>query len=137
MKQKIETVGNRRKLIAIIIRSGAPPLGATFFSPKNAPFQVGNIVKKAGETIKAHIHEEPVKTVRVTQEVLYIEKGRLLVTLYSSKGKVVYKGTLASGDKIFLASGGHGFEVLEDTVIFEVKQGPYPGYEKAKKYLNK
>ena len=34
---------------------------------------------------------------------------------------------LGAGDVIFLASGGHGFEILEDTDIVEVKQGPYRG----------
>jgi len=28
---------------------------------------------------------------------------------------------------ILLASGGHGFEVLEDLEMIEVKQGPYAG----------
>lgn len=28
---------------------------------------------------------------------------------------------------ILLASGGHGFEVLEDLEMIEVKQGPYTG----------
>ena len=55
--------------------------------------------------------------------------------LYAPNGKLIYEGIIQAGDKVLLASGGHGFDVLEDTVIFEVKQGPYPGYEKAKKYL--
>jgi hypothetical protein len=33
--------------------------------------------------------------------------------------------TLEAGDVILLASAGHGFEVLEDLEMFEVKQGPY------------
>ena len=34
---------------------------------------------------------------------------------------------LEAGDIILLATGGHGFEVLEATEIIEVKQGPYMG----------
>ena len=34
---------------------------------------------------------------------------------------------LEAGDVILLAKGGHGFEVLEELEMFEVKQGPYPG----------
>ena len=34
---------------------------------------------------------------------------------------------LNSGDIILLASGGHGFEMLENTEIIEVKQGPFAG----------
>jgi hypothetical protein len=31
------------------------------------------------------------------------------------------------GDILIAVSGGHGFRVLEDTVLLEIKQGPYPG----------
>jgi hypothetical protein len=34
---------------------------------------------------------------------------------------------LEGGDVILLASGGHGFEVLEEIEMIEVKQGPYAG----------
>ena len=34
---------------------------------------------------------------------------------------------LNAGDVILLAAGGHGFEMLEDSEIIEVKQGPYAG----------
>ncbi|MCI8705025.1 MAG: hypothetical protein HFE60_12315, partial [Anaerotignum sp.] len=32
---------------------------------------------------------------------------------------------LEAGDAILLASGGHGFKVLEEVEMIEVKQGPY------------
>ena len=34
---------------------------------------------------------------------------------------------LEAGDVILLSEGGHGFEVLEDLEMIEVKQGPYAG----------
>ena len=34
---------------------------------------------------------------------------------------------LEQGDVILLASGGHGFQVLEDLEMYEIKQGPYAG----------
>ena len=34
---------------------------------------------------------------------------------------------LHAGDVILLAFGGHGFLMLEDSEIIEVKQGPYAG----------
>ncbi len=33
------------------------------------------------------------------------------------------------GDVILLATGGHGFEVIEEIEMIEVKQGPYAGQE--------
>jgi hypothetical protein len=34
---------------------------------------------------------------------------------------------LNKGDVILLADGGHGFKMIEDSEIIEVKQGPYAG----------
>ena len=34
---------------------------------------------------------------------------------------------LYQGDVVLLAYGGHGLEMLEDSEMIEVKQGPYAG----------
>ena len=34
---------------------------------------------------------------------------------------------LEAGDIILLAAGGHGFEVIEEVEMVEIKQGPYLG----------
>ena len=36
---------------------------------------------------------------------------------------------LDQGDIVLLAFGGHGFVMLEDSEIVEIKQGPYAGDE--------
>ena len=131
---KIETIKEGGKVFAVIIRGGKVA-ESQFFSPEDFPLQIGAISKTRGEKIRAHLHNEPVRTVRTTQEFLYIEKGKVKVSIYNNQGKIIAKRILMQGDKILSASGGHGFEILEDTVFFEVKQGPYPGYEKAKTYL--
>jgi hypothetical protein len=38
-------------------------------------------------------------------------------------------------DSVVLLTEGHQIEYLEDTRMFEVKQGPYPGFKNAKIYL--
>jgi len=129
-----ETIKEGGKILAIIIRSGKV-MKSQFFSPEDFPLQIGAISKTKGEKIQAHLHNEPIRTVRTTQEFLYLEKGKVKVSIYNNQGKTIAKRILKQGDKILSASGGHGFEILEDTVFFEVKQGPYPGYDKAKTYL--
>lgn len=131
---KVETIKDGSKILAIIIR-GTNTKKYQFFSPENFPLQIGTVGKKKGEKIRAHLHNEPVRTVRETQECLYIEKGLVKVSIYNKQGKIIAKRILKATDKILSASGGHGFEILEDTVFFEIKQGPYPGYDKAKTYL--
>ena len=38
-----------------------------------------------------------------------------------------FSSILEQGDVILLADGGHGFKMLEDSEIIEIKQGPYSG----------
>jgi hypothetical protein len=50
-------------------------------------------------------------------------------------GEKIKTTILNMGDTILLISGGHGFDMLEDSKIIEVKQGPYGGMEQDKKLL--
>ena len=55
-----------------------------------------------------------------------MKKGILKVMFYDEKNKNIKKDTiLKKDDIILLLKGGHGFEVLKDVEIVEVKQGPY------------
>ncbi|HSW61451.1 MAG TPA: hypothetical protein VLJ60_11665, partial [bacterium] len=62
-----------------------------------------------------------------TQEVLVMRKGKLRVDFYDNERNYLESRILEAGDVILLASGGHGFEVIEDVEMIEVKQGPYAG----------
>jgi mannose-6-phosphate isomerase-like protein (cupin superfamily) len=62
-----------------------------------------------------------------TQEVLFIKRGKLRVDFYDKNQIYLESYVLETGDAILLASGGHGFEVLEEVEVIEVKQGPYCG----------
>ena len=78
-----------------------------------------------GKIIPPHVHHEIKRDVFVTQEVLFIKKGKLRVDFYTLERDYIESYFLEPGDVILLASGGHGFEVIEDLEMFEVKQGPY------------
>jgi hypothetical protein len=62
-----------------------------------------------------------------TQEALFIRKGRVRVDFFSKQLEYRASRILGPGDVILLIAGGHGFEVLEDLNMIEVKQGPYAG----------
>ena len=47
--------------------------------------------------------------------------------VYSDDQRLVATRELGLGDILIAVRGGHGFRVLEDTVLLEIKQGPYPG----------
>jgi hypothetical protein len=73
------------------------------------------------------VHNAVQREVQFTKEVLFIKSGKVRVDFYDDEKKYIESRVLVSGDVILLAFGGHGFEMLEDSEIIEVKQGPYVG----------
>ena len=123
----IEYYGEQSHPSAIVIRSQASVAGIEFFSPPDFSQQIGLMTRPAGHVVPAHVHNTIERTIFHTQEVLVIRKGFCKVTLYNSGLLVSNEILLSAGDTILLASGGHQIEMLEETEILEVKQGPYAG----------
>lgn len=121
-------------LYALIVRRGVPVKGAQFLTPETAPFQLGIMEHPKGHTIPAHYHPVEQYDVRTMSEVLFLERGSVRVTIYDGNWGEVATEILCAGDILLLLAGGHMFEVLESCRMVEVKQGPYPGEQKAKVY---
>lgn len=122
----IRIVKNNREL-AIIIRNSFKKDGIEFFTPDTYSQQVAFMSHKKGKLIEPHVHNHNPREVVFTQEVLIIRKGKLRVDFYDDGKNYLESSVLETGDVILLASGGHGFEVLEDLEMIEVKQGPFCG----------
>ena len=116
---------SKNQPLALIVYSRFSPLETVFLTPDNYGQQVAYMNRPKGEIIQAHIHEPISRTLIGTQEVLYIRKGRIRVDFYESDQTYVSSMILGSGDLMFLSTGGHGFEVLEDIDMIEIKQGPF------------
>jgi hypothetical protein len=54
------------------------------------------------------------------------------VELFSEHGIPLSTHTLKEGDALVMVSGGHSFRMLEDTVLYLIKQGPYDAAEDKK-----
>jgi len=83
--------------------------------------------RPAGYVIQPHVHNIVERKVEYTQEVLFIKAGKVRLDFYDDEKNYLKSIILEEGDVILLANGGHGFEMLEETEIIEVKQGPYAG----------
>lgn len=129
---RLEQIKYKGKILALIIRSDINIEKSEFFSPTEYPFQLGVHVRKKGDEFDPHIHKPVERKINTTQEFLYIQKGRVRAILYDEHQIPVAKTVLNEGDAILLVSGGHGFKILEDSKIIEIKQGPYIGEEKDK-----
>ena len=123
----LEHVFEDDKLLAIILRSSFKKEGIDFFTPPEFSQQLGYMNRSKGYKIKPHIHQKIERTIQYTQEVLFIKKGLVRVDFYKNDKTYLNSKLLNQGDVILLSAGGHGFEMLEDSEIIEVKQGPFAG----------
>ncbi len=132
---QVEEVKKKNKLLAMIIRNNYECEGVDFITPNEYSQQVACMNHKAGKVIDAHVHNLVHRNVVLTQEVLFIKRGKLRVDFYDEYEDYLESRILESGDVILLVSGGHGFTVLEDVEMIEVKQGPYAGDQDKKKFV--
>ena len=127
MTTGVETIAWNGVPLAHVIRADLSPPATTFVTPDESAMQVGMVVHPAGNTIRRHRHRPRQATSGAVVEVLVVRRGRCEVDVYTDTDELAATRELCAGDAIVLVHGGHGFRILEDTVLFEVKQGPYPG----------
>ncbi|MBE0476876.1 MAG: hypothetical protein IBX62_07265 [Coriobacteriia bacterium] len=123
----IERVMDGDRLLAIVVRADFTRDGIEFFTPDDFSQQLAFMKHPEGKLIDPHVHNPVERSVSLTQEVLLVRKGKLRVDFFDDRQGYLESVVLSDGDVILLASGGHGFEVLEELEMFEVKQGPYAG----------
>lgn len=131
----VEEVKKKEKLLAMIIRSNYQCEGVDFITPNEYSQQVAYMHHPTGKVIDAHVHNLVYRNVVFTQEVLIIKKGILRVDFYDEYEDYLESRDLYARDIILLVSGGHGFKVIEEVEMVEVKQGPYSGEQDKKRFI--
>ena len=123
----IDQIRHKGQLLAIIVSHRFCEPGVHFFTPGEFSQQLAYMRHPAGKIIDPHVHNPVPREVQYTQEVLFLKRGRLRVDFFDPEQRYLEDRILEAGDIILLATGGHGFEVLEEIEMIEVKQGPYAG----------
>ncbi|MFH1407843.1 MAG: hypothetical protein ABIJ36_03860 [Patescibacteria group bacterium] len=130
---------NNNTLLGIVVRAKFNKDGVNFFTTDSFPFQLGFLKQPKGYGSKPHTHtllpEDNI--VRDVQEVVFVVAGVFEVDFYGNGETVLATVILNRGDTALFVSGGHGYRVSEDCKVVTVKQGPYPGAESAKNYIDK
>lgn len=135
MEKKLELIKKKEKMLAMIIRDEYTCEGVDFITSNEYSQQVAYMHHPGGKVIDAHIHNLVHRNVVLTQEVLFIKKGKLRVDFYDDYEDYLESCILNAGDVILLVSGGHGFSVLDEVEMIEVKQGPYSGDADKKRFV--
>jgi len=120
--------------LAYVIRAWMNPHETTFVTPPEFKQQVGFVVYPKGGEIPCHVHRPLERHLVGTSEVLVVKSGRCEVDIYGDDQTLVVTLELGPGDIMLMVGGGHGFRMLEDTVLLEIKQGPYTGLDEKKHF---
>jgi hypothetical protein len=121
-------------LLALLFSGTADPAETTFATPPELSLQVGFVVYPEGGEIARHDHRPLERRIVGTPEVIVVRSGRCEIDLYDHERRHVTTRELGAGDVLLVAGGGHGFRMLEDTVLLEVKQGPYTGLDEKERF---
>jgi hypothetical protein len=132
--EHFERITHKGRELAYIIRASFPAYSTTFLTPSEFKQQVGYVVYRAGGEVERHVHSPLERRLVGTSEVVLFKSGRCLEDIYSGDRELVATRELHPGDLMLMVDGGHGFRMLEDTVLLEIKQGPYTGIEEKERF---
>lgn len=133
----IESVNVGELQAALIIRRSYSNSDIEFFTQDEDTLQLGYMTRPKGYKIQPHMHLDVPRTVHYTDEVLLIKKGVVKINFYTLELAYSKSITVYEGDVVLLKNLPHGFDMLADSEILEVKQGPYVGEKDKKKFMCK
>ena len=113
----------------MLLEKNIRPPKLLFLAKKKNSLQFGHIVKKRGNIIPRHKHKRVKRIIFGTPEILIVKKGQTKLKLFKS-GRLVRSLILKKGDIVSLIDCEHSFTFSKDTILHEIKQGPYIKNEK-------
>ena len=125
MMDFVEAIRQDDRLLCLVVRPPPRLERTTFVTPDQLNLQLGFVVYPRGGAVPRHSHLPVERRVTGTSEVVMVRSGRCSVDIYDEARNLVATRELSAGDIVVLVAGGHAFSMAEDTVLMEVKQGPY------------
>jgi hypothetical protein len=131
----IDRIEYNGRLYAEIIWAGTEVEKTTFFSAPESSFQFGLLAHKSGFVEPPHYHRPESRRIDDLQQMFVVQRGVVVVELYSDDGELLREVELGAGDAIVLVHGVHAIRVLKDMQCLSVKQGPFLGPEQDKVFV--
>lgn len=130
----IEIIASDGVELCYIVRADYEPVETVFVTQPDFKQQVGFIKYEAGGQVPRHVHVPLERHLVGTSEVVLVRRGSCRVDVYTEDRELVATRDVGPGDLVLMIAGGHGFTMYEDTVLLEVKQGPYVGLEEKERF---
>ena len=115
---------------------------ADISEPRTEVISPGEVLQLAtlrlpqGKTFRPHAHIPCPRETDATQESWVVIKGRVKTVFYDIDDTIVHIDELGPGDCSVTLRGGHNYECLEESVVYEFKTGPYFGQLKDKRFID-
>lgn len=119
----IKKIIYKNELLGIRIRDISH--GSVPITDGGEPLQLVTLKHPKGAYLKAHIHTPKKRVTNSLQECLIVKKGRVKLDLYGHDKKFHKYLYLKPGEVFVLAKGGYGIQLMEDSELIEVKNGPF------------
>lgn len=110
-----------------VVNVNSTELGLNFITTDDKSIQVGIWNYKKNKLLNPHFHNIYERRAQITSESVYVVKGKVLSRVYDLEKNIICEVTLCTGDLIVQFSGIHEYEILEDSIVIENKNGPYFG----------
>ena len=76
-----------------------------------------------------HKHKSFERKIYKTQEAWFLYEGKIVAEFFDIDNKKVAERVFKKGDLISIFNGGHCFQITENSIFLEFKNGPYFGKE--------
>ena len=116
-------------LVASIINLNDVEEGLSFFTHDEANIQFGTWNYKKGKELEPHFHNKFDRNATITQEAVFVLKGKVQCDLYNKKGQFISSHVLENNDLMIQFNEVHKYIMQEDSIVLEFKNGPYFGPE--------
>jgi hypothetical protein len=121
---------------ATLIKTKDAPKGLTFPSSDEENIQVGVWNYEKGKILDLHYHKDFSREATRTGEAVCVIRGSLVCNLYTKEGDFLVEIPVKESEVIIQYYGAHEYIIEEDSVIIEIKNGPYFGPEKDRVRIN-
>lgn len=123
-----EIVSNNIHIASLVKPLSAEP-GLNFCTHDNKFIQAGIWKYKKGKILQTHFHNEFERVSMRTCESVIVLKGKIKCNLYHENGDYIDSFEISQNEMIIQFNGAHEYEILEDAIVVENKNGPYFGPE--------
>lgn len=114
-----------QNLLVQIIKPSKNKESKNFYTSNEQEFQIASFKLNKSEVILRHYHKKQERKINKTSEVIILNKGNILLSVYDLNLNKIEEVLIEPGDIIAMFDGGHELTIIEDAEFIEVKQGPY------------